>query len=287
MDDKLVVEWIFRSKYHEPAFRLQDILTKAYIGLFSFDQSVAEDFADRNSNRIWNLLVKRLDEDLFKGLNPTFDVVDASRQELKWFASIAKSDLVSLKHKKQRLSYRGILLDYLDKEISDRDYEALGCVLSRFAGSDNWHLTPHGNEFGIDFVALIPSFTVSHIFPHSNKQLRLVGQSKKWTSRIKRDQVDLLANRLADIRRRNERVMRTLPAWFNAATGPVIGCMLTHIGAQSGAIDIANDHGIVIADRRDVAEIVVLSKKWDCYSGEKSLFKFIRDNLDNVLSTGI
>lgn len=281
-----ILEKLFRRSY--PArFRLDEAVALVVPDVLGCDQIEAEAYAERMKQRIWSELIRRLDEEANKGVYPTFEVIDATRFELAWFPMIRKDDASQLKQKKLRLACRGEILNYIDDKdkTSDRAYEAMGCVICQLGGASQWHLTPPGNEFGIDFLAILPSFGKSHLFPNAYKQIRIVGQSKKWSSRVKRDQVDLLANTLDNIRRRNQRIFETLPPWFVSAKGPIVGCMVAHSGTQSGGHDIANDHGIIMADSRDIAEIVALNRKWDSALGTQGAIKLLRDSVNEVLQS--
>jgi ferredoxin-like protein FixX len=283
-----IVDKIFRSSYATRLVRIDAAISSVAPSAIGCDQIEAEDYAERNKRRVWNKVIRRLDEEIGKGLHPTFEVVDATRVELAWFPMMKRGDDSQLKRKKLRLACRGRILDYLDEdEVSSRAYEALGCVICKLAGASQWHLTPPGNEFGIDFLALLPSFGKSHLFPHADKQIRIVGQSKKWSSRIERDVVRLLADTLDDIRKRNQRILEStiLPPWFVSAKGPLVGCMMAHSGAQSGGHDIANDHGIIMADSRDIAEIATLSRRWNPTLGSQGAIEFLRDSISEVLQS--
>ncbi|MCP4345201.1 MAG: hypothetical protein GY795_06705 [Desulfobacterales bacterium] len=86
------------------------------------------------------------------------------------------------------------------------------------------------------------------------------------------------------MRRRNERILETLPHWFISSKGILIGCILAHSGAQSGSHAIANDHGIIIADSRDIAEILALHKKWNLAEKDKGVTDFLRNGINNTIS---
>ena len=252
--------------------------------LFEITRMAAEDYAERNQKRIWNLIVKRIDEEKDKGLNSVFKIIDSSRKRLLWYPFIKEGDSSDVKKLKSRLAYRGKILDHLDSDdnISFRDYEALGCVVSILAGALRWHLTPQGNELGIDFISVLPAFGKGHLFPNSQKKIKIVGQSKKWTSKVPWDKIDSLANRLDDIRRRSQRVLEKLPPWFLSEKGTLVGLMLAHSGVQAGGHDFANDHGIIIADSRDLAEILVLSKHWNVAEKTTGPIDLLQGNIQRV-----
>jgi hypothetical protein len=284
-EQSAIVERIFRSSYPARLLRIDEAISSVAPTVIGCDPIEAEAYAERNKRHVWNKIIKRLDEENGKGIRPTFEVVDATRFEFAWFPMIRNDDDSQLRQTKLRLACRGEILNYIDDKVDDRAYEAIGCVICQLSGASRWHLTPPGNEFGIDFLAILPSFARGHLFPHANKQIRLVGQSKKWSSPIGRDEVDLLANRLDDIRRRNQRILETLPHWFVSAKGPLVGFMIAHSGSKSGGHDIANDHGMILADSRDIAEIVALSRKWNTALGPQGAIQSLRDSTDEVLQS--
>ncbi|MCP4345202.1 MAG: hypothetical protein GY795_06710 [Desulfobacterales bacterium] len=186
-----IIENIFRKSYPSRILKLDEEISSVACGIMGYSEIEAENYAERNQKRIWNDIVKRLDEETKKGLHATFEIVDASRYELSWYPFVRKDDGRHLKQKKLRLKYRGSILNYIDNNINNREYEAIGCIISQIAGASHYYLTPSGNEFGIDFVATLPGYGKTHLFPNSYKQIRLVGQSKKWNRRVNRDKVDL------------------------------------------------------------------------------------------------
>jgi hypothetical protein len=269
--------------YSRGLLRIDEAVSMVAPAVLECNQIEALSYAEANKRHIWKRLVERIDEERNKGLHPTFRVVDTNRYEFAWFPKLAESDPSSLKQKKLRLSYRGRILDYLDT-VDSRQYEAVGGVICILAGANRWHLTDPGNEFGVDFLAVLPAYGSSHLFPHANKQIRLVGQSKKWQSPIKRDQVDLLANTLDNIRRKHTDIFeKVLPHWFVSAKGLLVGCMISHSGAQVGGSDRAHEHGIIMADSRDIAEVVALSRAWEVGQDRDRVIRFLDDQIDEVL----
>lgn len=252
--------------------------------VLGMDATAAGDYARKKQKRIWNLITKRIDEENRKGLYPTFKILDISTLELSWFPAVESSDSTRIKLKKSKLALRGQVLDEIDT-LSSRDYEALGCLVCKVAGTNKWFLTPSGNDWGIDFVALVPAFGKAHIFPSLKNEIRVVGQSKKWTSPVPREKIDLLAKTVERIRSRSSRILPSLPDWFVSAEGPLVGCMIGHTGLQGGAWDIARDEGIIGADSRDVAEMICLSNAWDIHLGFGGIKAWLRKTLDEILSS--
>lgn len=281
-----IIDQIFWKTHSDRFISLETEITDVVTSLNGGDRISAENYSDRNKPRIWNEFVKRIDEEKRKNLEATFSVVDSDRLLLSWDLYVNADDNADLVEKKLRLQVKGALLRFFNDKsnIGSRQYEALGCLICELSGASKWHLTPSGNEFGIDFVALVPSVGNTHLFPSTSNQIRVVGQSKRWTSRVKREKVDYLANRLDYIRKRSHHVDRVLPAWFQAARGAIVGCMIAHSGTQSGGHIIANDQGIIISDTRDIAEIVALSDRWDVSTGSHGAIGFLVNELNTILS---
>jgi hypothetical protein len=283
MSIKEVTKRIFRRTYQKRLLKVDEAVSLVAPNVLGSDQIKADWYAERNKRRVWKKLVDRIDDERGKGLYPTFTIVDTDRYQVAWFPKLRESDDSSLKQKKIRLTHRGRILDHLDS-VTSRDYEAIGCVVCMLSGATKWHLTDLGNEYGIDFLALLPAYGKHHLFPHACKQVRIVGQSKKWGDPIKRDQVGLLADTLNNIRYKNKDIHeKVLPHWFISAKGLLVGCMIAHSGSQSGGYERAHDHGIIMADSRDIAEIIALDQTWDIGGGPESAVEFLNQETNKVL----
>lgn len=281
MSDSRIIERAFRAQFTN-RFRIEEALTSLATSVLGMDPIAAGNYAKRRQRKLWNQITERIDEENRKGLHPTFRVLDVSTLELAWFAARESSDPADVQMKKAKLALRGQVLDEIDN-LNSRDYEALGCLVCKEAGASKWFLTPPGNDKGIDFLALVPAVGSAHIFPSLSNEIRIVGQSKKWTSSVPREKIDLLATTVEGIRRRSERIIPTLPSWFVSSEGPLVGCMIGHTGLQGGAWDIARDEGIIAADSRDVAEIICLSNSWDTHLGISGLKTWMRETLNDIL----
>jgi hypothetical protein len=145
--------------------------------------------------------------------------------------------------------------------LTDREYEALGCVASELSGATDYVLTPAGDDKGVDFFASIRWPGHSHVFSHRSCPLRIVGQSKKYGNPVDNDRMKIFVQTLNEIRHQEPRVEDLVPAWFRVASGPILGWMITQYGLQSGAETTARNHGIMYSDIRDIVEITALSRK--------------------------
>lgn len=283
-EQQIILQNLYRSNHYKRVFKLYDEILYVLQNTLGQSKDDAEKAAARHEKKIWDALILKFDEEKSKGLYPTFEVADPIRRELLWFPAISSRDQYRERQLKLRLAYRGVIANYLDG-MSSREYEALGCVVSQISGAQHCHLTPPGNEYGIDFVAILPAYGNGHLFPHTSKQIRIIGQSKKWNSPVKRSDVDLLCTTLNLVRTKGQRVLEKLilPSWFISAQGPIIGCMVSHSGAQSGAIDIANDHGVIMADSRDITQIITLWRNWDINTGWSSLQSSIEFEINSFI----
>jgi hypothetical protein len=150
-------------------------------------------------------------------------------------------------------------MHFIEKSINDREYEAIGCYISHICRSSHNFLTSKSDDYGIDFLSIISGFGSYHLFPNCCKQIKIIGQSKKWNTRVTINTIDLLTECINRIKYRNTTLINKLPSWIYTENGSIIGLVISHKGFQSGAIDRAKDFGITLADTRDVAEIISLN----------------------------
>src|SRR5579862_8837546 len=143
-------------------------------------------------------------------------------------------------------------------------YEALCCLVLQLLGAQRYHLTPAGDEGGIDFLATVHFFSKSHIFSGLGREVKIVGQSKMYAERVPVGNVDAFITTLENVRKGSDRVRDIIPAWFHDSSGPIIGWIVGHKGFQSGAQNEAKKHGIILSTSRDLAEIISLSSRFYC-----------------------
>ena len=91
--------------------------------------------------------------------------------------------------------------------------------------------------------------------------MRVVGQCKKYTTPVQIGGVKEFVETLQVVKYRGEpKIERLVPPWFHAVRGPIIGLIIAHTNFQSGADTKARNHGIVVADSLDLAEVIALSR---------------------------
>src|SRR5690606_14181401 len=114
--------------------------------------------------------------------------------------------------------------------LSDREYEALACVVSSCAGADKVRLTPPGNEGGVDFFALIRNPARCHVFQHTRSPLRVIGQCKKYSGTVGVDKVRQFIQTINSVCNQSALTEAHVPPWFRTAGGPVVGWIIGHSG---------------------------------------------------------
>lgn len=220
----------------------------------------ADTFADANLTKYWNWLLREFDAQKSRGLLPYYETVGSNTRVLTCACSRLCSAIDAADRRAGELGLaRPHLLRQID-QLTDRQYEALACVTCDALGTARHHLTPPGNEGGIDFVASMRVSNRSHLFSAPSKEIRLIGQCKKYTTPVAVDRLDQFIETMHNVRYRSERVRPHLPAWFESGRGPIVGWIISHSGYQSGAVDEAQKHGIILSDSLDIAEVIAQSE---------------------------
>jgi hypothetical protein len=256
-----LVDWLYRCEFDRPV-QLREVLDRGARDVLHRSEDVAEAFAESNLNIFWNYLLARQEQDERRGLSRVYKVMDGTARTLSWCGVGDPSPVsVGTSYVRLRLRHRPAVLRMID-ELNDREYEALACVVSGLAGATHVALTPAGNEGGVDFFALLPTPGRCHLFSGNVHPLRIVGQCKKYSDPISLGRLKEFLETLEDVKHRGEpKIERLVPPWFHSMPGPILGFMIGHSGFQSGATTKARNHGIVLADTLDLAEIISLSRQ--------------------------
>lgn len=258
-DKKDLLSALYRTELGAGNIDFRQALSALVESVLGKDRADADAFADANLKKYWNWLGKEVDAHSSRGLTPFFCLASDGGHYISSasHALAASSDAANRKRGSLALS-RPFVLRQIDS-MTDREFEALACVACSAIGSINTHLTPHGNEGGIDFFATLSIKTKTHVLSAAGAELRIVGQCKKYTSPVAVDRLEQFITTMQNVRHRSERVRRHIPAWFNESRGPIVGWVMSHCGFQTGAADEAKNHGIVLSDTLDLAELVSLS----------------------------
>lgn len=221
------------------------------------DTFAAEAYVESNAKSVWSYLLRAQEEEERRGISRIFHIVDATALTLRWCSPSGHGR--TARHA-AKLRHRPAMLSMIDA-LSDREFEVLACVSLRLAGATETVLTPPGNEGGVDFFALIPSPAQCHLFSGGSHPLRIIGQSKKYSSAVQVGRFKEFLKTIDEVKHGGEpKTEAVIPPWFHAVRGPIIGLMIAHSGFQAGAETRARKHGVIVADSLDLAEMVALSR---------------------------
>lgn len=274
-DTELILRWFYREVFPSGILEFDDLLAHAVVSALERSRMDAEAYVYKNSKRHWNDFLEKTEHDKQLGRSPLFLIQDRDSRRLKWIPSnVGLGPSLKEKSRTLRLGARPHITRMIDL-LSDRQYEALGCVVSRLAGATEIRLTPRGNEGGIDFFALINTPARCHIFHGDYRPLRIVGQSKKYKDKVQVDRVKEFIETLDEVKRQSPEIEHLVPPWFRTTSGPVVGWLIAHSGAQGGAMTKARNHGIIISDTIDLAEISALSRQIDISSSAEERAKIL------------
>lgn len=171
-------------------------------------------------------------------------------------------------------------LQWLDG-IDDRDYEFFGAVFVREIGATKVSVSRGSGDRGIDFHALLPLWGPTTITHYPRKVLRVLGQSKMYTSRVQYDKAAYLAETVDLVRKKNPEVYDQVPDWFRVASGPVVGLLVASAGISSGATTVCHDRGVFVADSLDALEEIIRSRRFRLErSSGTSVSKLLDDRLE-------
>jgi hypothetical protein len=280
-----ILNSFYRGDFPSGPLDFDDLLLGATTVALGKSPMDAEAYVYRNRERHWNDFLRRIENDNQQGRSPLFYIHDKGARKLAWLPSNTSiAPTVKEKHKAIRLSARPQVVKAIDS-LSNREYEALGCVICDMVGATNVKLTPPGNEGGIDFFAVINSPARCHVFHGNYKPIRIIGQSKKYSDRVSVDRVKEMIETIEEVKNQNPSVEHLVPPWFRTSPGPVIGWLIAHSGAQSGAIAKARNHGIIISDSIDLAEIAVMSRKLDVALSIDDRINQLQESVTSVLKT--
>jgi hypothetical protein len=280
-DKNRILEYFTRKDLPLGILDFADLLSEAVKQVLCRDGMENEIYTQANINRFWSAIKELEEKDVKRGLRPLFLIKDAYSKRVSSFFDSNIYKISPLKFK--LLKARSNILRIIDS-INDRQFEALCCFACALFGSQNYILTPHGNEGGIDFLASIRFSDTAHYLFGINGPLRIVGQCKKYSSPVQVDEIRNFNSTLNDVYHLSEKVRGIIPGWFRSAKGPIIGWFIGHAGFQSGAEDRAKNFGIITSNSRDLAELIAGSKKFVPYLGSQERADHLLTELDMVLN---
>ncbi|MBL6945625.1 MAG: restriction endonuclease [Rhodospirillales bacterium] len=244
-----IVDRLHRLELQDRVYSVNNLVLMAIKDINGKYGLVDEENSNRYKSDFWNRIFIKQDRLMKRGLVAQFTAVDNEKKLLKWNDKLQKfSDTLKVR-------FRPFVLRFLDG-LDDRDYEFACGTACRFLGAEKIFVTPPGNEFGIDFVALIPAYSRSTVVCSGKEGLRIIGQSKKYSSAISREKVSILINSIDMIKYRKPEITELLPSWFFSSRAPLVGWLVGHSGFQSGCDTYAQDHGIILSDAIELSDIL-------------------------------
>ena len=282
-ENSALIGWFYRSCFPVGTLEFNALLYQAIKEVLGKSDIDTEAYIERNTKKLWNKFLQNLDHDSRTGRATIFEVTDRNGMKLVWLPS--NSSLASSKkemHRRVRLSTRPTILQLIDS-LTEREYEAFGCVICQLIGATDTKLTPVGNERGIDFLATINMPSKCHIIGGIHRLVRIVGQVKKYESKVELKEIQRLTDTLNEIKYQSQDIQKFIPPWFRAAAGPIVGWLIAHNGVQSGAISYAKNHGILISDSIDFAEIAALSHQFDMCCSADQRTAILKTWINNIL----
>lgn len=146
-----LLDWLYRQEFARP-LQIREVVSEGAKYALSKSVADAEAYGEANANVFWRYLLSRQEEQRTRGLFSPFEVLDETAQTLCWCGvGVPKSASAQELRALLRLRHRPAMLRMMDG-LNDRQYEALGCVISKFAGASHVSLTPRGSEGGVDFL---------------------------------------------------------------------------------------------------------------------------------------
>ena len=245
------MRWFHRREFNSRVYVFDKLLLEASISVFGKSAIDAHAFVHSKANLYWRMVSEHLQEESRTGRWPLFEVVDNNSRRLFW-PPARHSQSHPERKVFRRLMARPQFLQGIDS-LSHREYEALPCVLFQLIGGKH-HLTPSGNEWGVDFFAALPDPSMLTVLDGSRSPIRIVGQCKKYNRRLEVSGVKEFSRTLEALRNCKPEIERHVPAWFRAGSGPIVPWIICHSGFQSGAVSLARDEGMVASDSIDIAE---------------------------------
>ena len=284
-DIQSVVNWFYLHEFESNLIEFDDHVVVAIEKALEISRLDAETYGIGNKIRIWNALRRQIEEHNRRELFPAFTEVPGDWRRLIWNPKYFPPGL-SKKAKHQRLRYksRSHILQMIE-QLLPREYEAVSVLACKLSGASHYCLTRHNDDRGVDFFALLPSVGGSRLLNGAYGPIRIVGQSKKYSRSLEREQVENFAYTLQTIRHRNEKITGLIPSWFSQQKGVIIGWIVAHNGLQGGAEEESHDHGILYSDRWDIAEILTHSRSWQPSPDVSAPAELMKSQVEMLLET--
>ena len=269
-DNEKIFHAMYRMEFDTCRYTFEEVLKLCILKTIATDVSQAELLAQNKVNRLWNKYCAQHQEDIKNGVVPLFSIENESEKIVRWIG-----DTSQYKTRREYYTGRPDLYKFFDK-LNDREYEIMSCVICELLGADKIHLTEKGNEGGIDFFARIPFSNSSHFLFGVKGPIRIVGQCKKYTCKDNISHMKEFVQTLNHVYNKSYRPGEILPDWFQTGKGSIIGWHISHLGHQSGAMDMAKNYGILVSDTKQLIDVICRAK---AVHMQKDIIGFLRERM--------
>jgi len=256
-EKNILLESLHRMPFTDDTINFNELLIEKSRLILGKSPIDAEQWAHVNAPGLWNDFRAMQDSNI-NGIISQFVIEDVNAKKFRF---VRPTDFQGCPNKCSLLRARPYILQEIDK-FTSRQYEALAVYLCILLGADKYLLTPPGNEGGVDFYASVRFSDSAHYIFGIKGPVRIIGQSKKYSNKVEDSKVKEFLFTLEAVKTQSAAIMRKVPPWFYASQGHVLGWIVAHKGFQSGAVDRSKNHGVLLADSREVAQVLALSKKF-------------------------
>lgn len=277
-----IIDWFYRKQFEGGHLTFDNLLHEAASDALGKKPIDLDAYVCANNGRLWNGLMSQIAIDTKRGIWPLFVVIDRMSHKVIWYPFHREIEVKKRNRVLRICRSRSAFLNRFDT-LTDREYEALGCVVAKLAGAKEESLTPAKNDSGIDFFARIVLSGRTHIFSGEGSSIRVVGQSKKYKTRVDVESVGTFLNTLNEVKNLAPNVKRLIPAWFIENPGPIVGWIVAHNGFQSGAEGKARNHGVILSSSVDLAEVAAKSRELDRLCKTTDKVDLLHDNVKRLL----
>lgn len=272
---RIVLDYLYRHEYSDEILDFQGLVYDAIVSHLERDPVLASHRTNAEIKSLWNTYIKEHNKDISAQIVPLFDIIDKPNMKVRWIGS----ECSHVENRKRHHYKPRPQLYRLIDGLTPREYEALAYILCKLMGAENVQLTDEGNEGGVDFIAQIRFSESAHFIFGTKGPVRIIGQSKKYSTSVQKSAVKEFITTLNDVHNLSYRVGEILPTWFRTNSGPIIGWHISHSGHQSGALDYAKNYGILTSSSKELVDLMCRLKvpgqaqglsKADYYKGKIS-----------------
>lgn len=187
-----------------------------------------------------------------RGARPFLESVGAGNLKFRWTSLGDRSGL-------SKNWLRSRCLRWLDGLDSHEFEKACALALTANGASDACASRKSG-DFNIDFYGLLPAHSRASLILNGAKGCRIVGQAKKYASRVTREKILTLIECISALSKRQPEAKDAAPIWFYEHKIPIVAVVVGFSGFQSGARNYAADHGVILLDGNDLAYLLAVEK---------------------------